>query len=91
MFVYGVTVPLSLLSSLSLLVVVVSRYGPPPYSVQDPGDWIVEDACSIPQTFEVWDKIFGDMASSGGLAVYVPLALLARAGSTFGRHSRPSK
>ena len=50
-----------------------NAYGAPPYSKVSPADWIVEDACSIPQTFEFWDGIFGDMSfygGKGGLAVY---------------------
>eukprot|EP01052_Picozoa_sp_SAG31_P044291 SAG31_NODE_7668_length_1622_cov_1.707157_1_plen_173_part_10 len=53
---------------------VPSRYGPPPYCESSPpGSWIVEDACSAPQTLEFWDTIFSDMSfygGNGGLAVY---------------------
>ena len=37
---------------------------------EDPSGWIVEDACSAPQTEAFWDGIFADMSSSGGLAVF---------------------
>jgi hypothetical protein len=30
----------------------------------------VEDKCSAPQTYEVWDRIFADMSQHGGLAVF---------------------
>ena len=45
-------------------------FGPPPYAKEDPSGWIVEDACSAPQTESFWDGIFADMSSSGGLAVF---------------------
>ena len=37
---------------------------------EDPSGWIVEDACSAPQTEAFWEKIFADMSSNGGLAVF---------------------
>lgn len=53
---------------------VPNPYGPPPYSKTSPaGSWVVEDACSAPQTIEFWDMIFSDMSfygGKGGLAVY---------------------
>eukprot|EP01048_Picozoa_sp_COSAG05_P000215 COSAG05_NODE_6_length_45604_cov_26.489660_5_plen_592_part_00 len=48
-------------------------YGPPPYSRTSPSDWVVEDACSAPQTESFWDGIFKDMSyygGQGGLAVF---------------------
>lgn len=52
---------------------VPNKFGPPPYSKSSAEDWIVENACSAPQTFEFWDMIFSDMSyygGKGGLAVY---------------------
>ena len=45
-------------------------FGAPPYAKEDPSGWIVEDACSAPQTEAFWDGIFADMSSNGGLAVF---------------------
>ena len=48
-------------------------YGASPYAKAAPGDWIVEDACSAPQTQEFWEGIFSDMSfygGNGGLAVF---------------------
>jgi hypothetical protein len=41
-------------------------YGAPPYAKSRPDEWIVEDSCSIPQSYNMWDRIFADMSVGGG-------------------------